>query len=136
MAELRQAFEAAGFEQVRTILSSGNVVFAAPAASESSVQQRAETAMTKRLGRSFLTIVRPIAALRAMLAADPYRAFPQRPGEKRVVTFLRDRPRITLNLPIERDGARILRIAGRDVYSAYVRSPKGPVFMALLDKTF
>ena len=92
--------------------------------------------MTKHLGRSFLTIVRPVAALRALLEADPYRAFPLKPGSKRVVTFLRAMPRVKPRLPIELHGARILAVSGGEVFSAYVPTPKGPVFMVLLKKTF
>src|SRR5918996_1526288 len=75
MQQLREAFEAAGFTDVKTVLSSGNVVFTARAASEASLQRKAEAAMTKRLGHSFLTIVRPVSRLRALLASDPYRNF-------------------------------------------------------------
>jgi uncharacterized protein (DUF1697 family) len=34
MSDLVKAFEAAGFEDVKTVLSSGNVVFSAPASKE------------------------------------------------------------------------------------------------------
>src|SRR5439155_994243 len=74
MSDLKKAFEAAGFTDVKTILGSGNVVFSARAASEASLQQRAEAAMAERLGRTFLTIIRPIDALRDLLASDAYRA--------------------------------------------------------------
>src|SRR5262245_30793000 len=92
MSELKRAFEAAAFSEVRTVLSSGNVVFSSPAAPVASLQKRAEAAITKRLGRTFLTIVRPVEALRALLDSDPYRAFRLKPGSKRVVTFLRATP--------------------------------------------
>ena len=82
MPELVKAFEAAGFTDVRTVLSSGNVVFTAPAASEATLARRAEAAMTKRLGRAFPAIVRPIDALRRMLAADPYADYPRESGAK------------------------------------------------------
>ncbi len=74
--------------------------------------------------------------LREMLVSDPYRAFRLTPAAKRIVTFLRDRPTAKLRLPIERDGARILSMTEREVFSAYLPTPKGPVFMALLEKTF
>jgi uncharacterized protein (DUF1697 family) len=136
MPELKKAFEAAGFTDVKTILSSGNVVFSARGASETSLQRKAEAAMMQRFGDGFLTIVRPIDALREMLAADPYRAFRLSRAAKRIVTFLRDRPKSQLALPIELEGARILDMNGREVFSAYVPNPKGPVFMALIEKTF
>ena len=92
--------------------------------------------MTRRLGRTFLTIVRPVEALRALLDSDPYRAFRLKPGSKRVVTFLRATPRVRPRLPIELHGARILVVAGGEALSAYVPTPKGPVFMVLIKKTF
>jgi len=136
MPELRKAFEAAGFTEVRTVLSSGNVVFSAPAAPEAALERKAEAAMKKRLGSAFLTIVRSVDALRRMLESDPYVDFRLRPGTKRVVTFLRRKPQARLELPIDLDGARILRMKGGEVFSAYVPSPRGPVFMTLIEKTF
>jgi uncharacterized protein (DUF1697 family) len=136
MPQLKRAFEAAGFWDVRTILSSGNVVFSALPASEESLQGKAESAMKKRLGHAFLTIVRPIDALRTLLASDPYNNFRLKPGSKRIVTFLRGRPKAKLKLPVECDDARILSRKGGEVLSAYVPNPKGPVFMALIEKTF
>ena len=136
MADLRGAFEAAGFTDVTTVLSSGNVVFTARSASESALQRKAEAAMARELGREFLTIVRPVDLLREMLASDPYKAFRLAPKAKRIVSFLRESPKSKLELPIEMDGARILAMKGAEIFSAYVPSPKGPVFMTLIEKTF
>ena len=136
MPDLRKAFEAAGFTDVRTLLSSGNVIFAATRASETALQKKAEAAMSKTLGRSFLTIVRSIDALREMLAADPYSAFRLSGDAKRIVTFLREPPASKVTLPAEVHGARILAVKGSEVFSAYRPTPKGPVFMTLIEKTF
>jgi uncharacterized protein (DUF1697 family) len=136
MPELKAAFEAAGFTDVKTLLSSGNVVFSSARASESSLQRKAEAVIAQRLGRDFLTIVRPIDALREMLASDPYQRFRLPPAAKRIVTFLRGKPGSKLALPIELDGARILAMHGGEIFSAYLPSPKGPVFMTLIEKTF
>jgi len=43
---------------------------------------------------------------------------------------------VEIDLPVEFDGARILAVAEREVFSAYVPSPRGPAFMALIEKTF
>lgn len=136
MAELKRSFEAAGFTGVKTVLSSGNVVFDARAASPASLERRAEAAMARELGRSFLTIVRPIEALQSLLAADPYTAFLLAPGSKRIVTFVRGSADANLELPVELDGARILCARGGEVFSVYVPSPRGPVFMTLIERTF
>src|SRR2546423_10821408 len=108
MPELKAAFEAAGFTEVKTLLSSGNVAFTARAASEAALERRAEAAMLERLGQGFLTFVRSMDALRDVVASDPYRSFRLGPKAKRIVTFLRAKPPSALRLPIERDGARLL----------------------------
>jgi uncharacterized protein (DUF1697 family) len=136
MPELQRCFDAAGFSGVRTVLGSGNVVFDARAASVTTLQARAEAAMTKHLGRSFYAIVRPTQALRTMVDADPFARFDVAPGAKRVVTFLREPPAREPALPIEHDGARILVVQGCEVFTAYLPSPRGPVFMSLIEKAF
>lgn len=136
MVELVRAFEQAGFADVKTVLSSGNVVFGASAASTGTLERKAEAAMMKHLGRTFLTIVRPIEALRTLLESDPYGSFRLKPLSKRIVTFLRAKPKVGLALPIELHGARILRVQGNEVFSVYVPSRRGPVFMTLIERTF
>src|SRR6266487_1432621 len=44
--------------------------------------------------------------------------------------------RLCVQIPIELDGARILEAQAREVFSAYVPSPRGPVFMGLIEKAF
>ena len=136
MPELRSAFEAAGFEDVKTVLGSGNVVFSARTVSEAALERKAEAAMKKRLGRSFYTIVRSVEALRAILDSDPFAKFRLKPGSRRVVTFLREAPKTKPKLPVELHDARILAFDGREVFTAYTPTPRGPVFMSLIEKTF
>lgn len=136
MPDLKKTFESAGFTGVRTVLSSGNVVFDARRASETSLERAAEAAMSRRLGQAFLTIVRAVDVLRDILATDPYLQFKVSPSAKRIVTFLRRPPAGALALPIEQDNARLLTVIGREVYSAYLPTPKGPVFMTMIERTF
>ncbi|HVJ92732.1 MAG TPA: DUF1697 domain-containing protein [Labilithrix sp.] len=136
MPELKKSFEAAGFKEVKTLRSSGNVIFTSRTASEKALESKAEKAMSEVLGRTFLTIVRPVDALREMLERNPFAPFPMPPKTKRVVTFLRERATAKLALPIELEGARILLASGREIFSAYVPSPRGAVFMTLIEKTF
>jgi len=133
---LKSCFEAEGFSDVRTLLSSGNVVFNARSSSLATLERRAEEAMQSQLGRSFGTVVRSAEYLRDFIESDPFAEFSLPPTAKRVVTFLRSPAQPRLKLPIEQDGASILRFTGSEVLAAYVPSPKGPVFMSLLERTF
>ena len=136
MPALKRCLEDAGFGNVRTLLSSGNVAFDAPKKPELALARKLEAAMSASLGRSFWTLVRPTAYLQALVEADPFAGFHVAPGMKKVVTFLREPHATVLRLPIERDGARILEMRGLEVFTAYAPQPGNPAFMALLEKTF
>jgi uncharacterized protein (DUF1697 family) len=136
MADLKRCFERLGFKDVRTVLSSGNVVFTGAAKSETSLAKTLEEGMAKHLPRSFPAIVRKVDHLLALLKADPYSGFRISPKAKRVVTFLSEPHHGALSLPLELDGAQILSVKGTEVFTAYVPSERGPVFMALIEKTF
>ena len=136
MPELKSAFELAGFEDVRTLLTSGNIVFSASRSSEATLARKAETAMTQHLDHSFVTFVRSVDDLRRLLRTLPYAAFAAKPRSTRVVTFLREPPKLTPKLPLELPGARILCIQGRQVFADYAAETRGPALMQLLQKTF
>ncbi len=137
MPALKACFEAAGLGDVKTLLSSGNVIFTARASSERSLERRIEATMPDQLGQVFMTFVRAGDALQKMLGSDPYKAFRLSPNAKRIVTFLpAAAPKSRLDLPIEFDGARILCVRGTEIFSAYLPNPRGPVFMGFIERTF
>ncbi|HEX4935676.1 MAG TPA: DUF1697 domain-containing protein [Gemmatimonadaceae bacterium] len=136
MARLRAAMEQAGFADVRTVLSSGNVAFSTRATGEESLARRVESAIASTVGRPFAAIVRGTDVLDALLASDPFAALAVPSGAKRVVTFLRAPHAGTLRFPIARDGASILGMREREAFTAYLPHPKGPVFMTLIEQTF
>lgn len=136
MPDLKHAFEVAGFTNVRTLLSSGNVAFDARSATDAALERKAEEAMQRTLGRSFHTIVRPVAALERLLDTDPYARFNVPPHAKRVVSFLRVAPTPKQPLPLARDGAQVLTVIEREAFTCYVTGDKGPVFMVLIERVF
>ena len=136
MADLKKCFEKLDFKDVKTVLSSGNVVFTGAAKPEASLAKALEVGMAKHLPRSFPVIVRKLDHLFALLKADPYSGFHISPKAKRVVTFLSEPHHGTLSLPIELDGAQILSVNSTEIFTAYVPNERGPVFMKLIEKTF
>lgn len=136
MPALARCFEAAGFGNVRTLLSSGNVAFDARTAAEAALERRAEAAMQQHLGRSFYTVVRSSAQLQALLASDPFAAHALLPGARRVVSFLREPVQPKRALPLSAHGATVLACVGREVFTAYVPGEQGPVFMQLIEAAF
>jgi uncharacterized protein (DUF1697 family) len=136
MSELKKCLEAAGLTNVKTVLASGNVVFDTRSASRATLERKVEAAMKQHLGKVFATTVRSLEELQAIQVADPFKSFQLAPKAKRIITLLRSKPTQNVRLPIELDGARILCVQGTEVFSAYVVSAKGPVFMGLIEKTF
>jgi uncharacterized protein (DUF1697 family) len=138
MPVLKRCLEDAGFTDVKTLLSSGNVAFSTPrAASLPALQKRVEKAMQDGAGYSFLTVVRSSTHLQRLLDADPFAGFALPAGGKRVLTFLREPEAVDeVELPIARDDASILQRIGGEVLCVYVPNAKGPAFMQLLEKTF
>src|SRR4051812_10833094 len=134
MPELRRCFEAAGFSDVKTVRSSGNVVFCSTASGQAALERQIEAAMEKHLGRSFLTIVRPVEQLRALLDSNPYRGYRIAPDAKRIVTFLRKECGSLSKLPVEADGGRILHVRGTEIFSIYVPGPRASAFFRLIEK--
>ena len=135
MPALKEAFEAAGFADVRTVLSSGNVVFAG-SGRRSALEKKAEAAMEQHLGKAFATFVRGADELLGLVEDDPFRRFRLPVGAKKVVTFLADGAGAQARLPVEMQQAKILAVADGMAFSAYVPLENDPAFMRLIEKTF
>lgn len=71
MADLRALLEELGYEEVRTLLQSGNAVFTAPRAN---VRRQLEAALAKRFGMEIDAVLRTMDELRAVVDADPFGA--------------------------------------------------------------
>jgi uncharacterized protein (DUF1697 family) len=136
MPDLIRAFEAAGFTRVKTVISSGNVVFDHEGAAVDELERIAEQAMTDTLGKTFATTVRPVEHLRQIVDADHHAAFKPPAQAKQLITFLKRPHGSEVSLPLEGEGAAICKLDGVEVYSHYLPNDKGPLFMTMLEKTF
>jgi uncharacterized protein (DUF1697 family) len=71
MADLRKLLESLGYEDVRTLLNSGNVVFTAPRAAKGDAAARIEKAIEAKLAVSSRVIVLRAAELAAIVEENP-----------------------------------------------------------------
>jgi uncharacterized protein (DUF1697 family) len=138
MAALKAVFESMGFENVRTVLASGNVVFESPRR-DPHLEATIAHGLEKALGFRVAVILRKVRELRAMAASDPFRGVPAGPGAMFYVTFLPTRrpPGTRLRPSSRAGGFRIVRVEPREVYSV-VRPSRGertPDLMRYLDRT-
>jgi uncharacterized protein (DUF1697 family) len=72
MRDLREFFSGLGFEDPRTLLQSGNVVFRAKSTSPAPLEKLLEAEMQKKLGLGITFIVRTPEEWNSMIAGNPF----------------------------------------------------------------
>ena len=114
MSDLRALVEDLGYRDVRTLLNSGNVVFAAPASLRKDPAARIEKAITERLGISARVTVLTAAELADAVSRDPFGKVPD-DHSRLFVTVLIDPAHRKRLLPLARqDWATALAMYQQD----------------------
>lgn len=72
MERLRECFEPLGFEQVKTYIQSGNVVFKAATMASSAMSQKIEKKLLGEFGFAIPVICRTADEMNAILAGNPF----------------------------------------------------------------
>jgi uncharacterized protein (DUF1697 family) len=72
MSDLKAVFESAGCSRIQTIIQSGNVIFAAPAALVGDLASLVAAEIKRRFGVATPVILRSAAEMRAILAGNPF----------------------------------------------------------------
>ena len=88
MAELKAMAEELGFENVRTYIASGNLLFDTTL-SEAAVKSKLERRLEDYAGKPVGVMVRTAAEMRRVVADNP---FAEEPGNRVVAIFLDERP--------------------------------------------
>lgn len=140
MEDLIKIFTVLGFENVQTVLASGNVVFqSAPVATKKLVLS-IETALKKKLGHSISVMVRLIKNLKKLSYTKPFDAISVTRETRRYVTFISEKPKNTLKLPYvspEKDFS-ILSATPTEVFSVLTLSKKRSTVdvMSIVEKEY
>lgn len=140
MATLREAFEALGLANVRSLLASGNVLFesgAAPGALTRAIERK----LRDTFGFEVSVILRTRRELQRLAGANPFRGIRVTPRTRLFVTFLGERPKTRLKIPyVSPDKSfRILHATRGDLCSVLVVGPqwaKNLRQMDILEKAF
>jgi uncharacterized protein (DUF1697 family) len=135
MEDLRAVFESLGYERVRTVLASGNVLFDTGRMAEASIVREVEKALSDAFGARIPVVIRTRAELERLVAANPFAKVAASPKSRPYVTFLRKKPG-RRKLP-QGKGYEVLGILGRDVCSVVdLSGASSPDLMRVLDKEF
>lgn len=97
--KLRGVFESLGFTNVKTVISSGNVLFESPSQDAPALEAKIEKAIPIQLGFTSTTIIRTQAQLQALVTHNPFGKLTHSAQTYLTVTFLKNKPNVKLKFP-------------------------------------
>ena len=115
MRDLQSMCERLGFEQVRTYIASGNVVFRSPL-SEGGVKSALESALADYAGKPVGVLVRTAEEMAAIEAANP---FPDAAANRTVAILLDEPPPADALSAVSGRQSEELRLGRREIYVHY-----------------
>jgi uncharacterized protein (DUF1697 family) len=125
MADLRALVEDLGYGHVRTLLNSGNVLFAAPGTAPSDAAARIEQSLGARLGVSARVTVLTAAELAGAVADNPLLEVADDPSRLMVAVLANPADRMRLERFLAQDWAPEALALGARV--AYLWCPQGVI---------
>jgi uncharacterized protein (DUF1697 family) len=88
---LKSVFESLGFENVETVIASGNVVFDSPSKNVAALEAKIEKALPAQLGFKSATIIRSCEELERLVKRNPFKGVKDEKPNYLLVTFFKDR---------------------------------------------
>ncbi len=120
MDDLRRAFESLGFLNVKTVLTSGNVLFETPGGSVDGLAGDISRKLSGTLGRDVFVIVRPLVDIRELVDSQPFNDV-REPGARLFVTFFPHESSVKIKRDAE--GYRIMSVADGVMCSVLLERP-------------
>ncbi len=99
MDELKKRFETMGFNNVRTYIQSGNVIFQSFTSDQNVLAKKIENLLQKNLSSVVLVFLRTVEELNAIVKFDPYQKQKFKLETKLFITFIKDGLKQKLKLP-------------------------------------
>jgi len=121
MSDLRDLAVDLGFDDVQTLLQSGNLVFKCPARAARSLEALLERETAKRLGIGTTVFVRTAADWKKIVAGNPFAEEAKRDPSHLAVMFLKDKPSAK-NVEVLRSaiaGREYFHVRDRELYAAF-----------------
>ncbi|WP_449600132.1 DUF1697 domain-containing protein [Paenibacillus sp. Marseille-Q9583] len=137
MLDLKAMFQTLGFENVRTYIQSGNVVFESDEGSESLLTGVIERKIHEVFGFEVSVIIRTLAEMENVIANDPFQLSEPEEFKRWYVTFLPAEPSAEAldKLRTYENGPDKVRFVGREIYILYeVSVSQSPLFKVPFDR--
>lgn len=137
--KLRGVFEELGFENVKSVVSSGNIIFETKQTENGKLETRIEKSLKENLGFESSTVVRSESELRRIADSHPFSSTPDTPKSRLNITFLKSHPKSMISLPhrAEDNSFRAFKIDNITIGSVInTTTTKTPIIMSWLEQNF
>jgi uncharacterized protein (DUF1697 family) len=127
MNEVRDAFAAAGCQNVQTCIQSGNILFESPVRASTTLVQQIRNTLGDVLDEAPQVLLRTAEQVEDLVRQDPFRLFQDEADVKRYVAFLAQRPRRKVSLPLAwpKEALEAVGMSGPDVFVVSRPKPNG-----------
>lgn len=127
MEDLNRAFTSLKFKNVKTLITSGNVIFEAAGKDEDALTRQIVVKLGQAFGYDIPVMIRSIAYIEKLRKADPFKKIKASPDVKNYVAFLSAEPKGPVKIPKAPAGEswEILGIKGREVFITTRRKKDG-----------
>jgi len=140
MSKLETAFRSLGFQNVRTVLASGNVIFEGPKSDQAAMAEAIRAKMESALGLKSDVILRTLSEIRKLAKSDPFKDCDVTPETKLYIAFLphKSRSAAAYNYESPEKDIQIFGLARIDVGAVLALSPSRgtTALLTILDKQF
>lgn len=139
MADLRKEMKTLGFENVQTLLNSGNVIFHSEVEGEKELEERIAKHLERVFDFSIPVLIRTKNEFEELLNPEPFEDVEVTDDIRLYTSFLKETPENDLSLPwiSEDESFRIIEIRNRSVFSVLdLSSSKTPKGMDALEQLF
>jgi uncharacterized protein (DUF1697 family) len=137
--KLRGVFEKLGFENIKTVISSGNVIFESPSRSARKLEETIENALPEHLGFTSTTILRSQGQVQKLVDRNPFQGMEHSQKSSLNVTFLKKKRRSDIKFPhkIDNRDYEILGMVDGAICSVIdLTGAKTPDLMLWLERQF
>lgn len=138
MHDLCSVFESLGFENIKTLLSSGNVIFSSKELDSKILTHQIEQALEKTFGLAISITIRPTDYIKELVNSNPFKTITITPDVRLYVTFLKENTKKSIVIPYEspQKDFRILSMTSDELFIVLTGNGKTTDAMDFLEKKF
>ena len=139
MADLKKMLEKMGYENVRTLLNSGNAVFEAALQKPEAIAKDIGERMQKTFGFTCDIVVRSADEIQKLIKENPFKNIKVTPATRLYITFRRTQTKSALKIPYEspEKDFTILKVTEGEIVSVLTLGDNGTVdAMGILEKEY